>query len=190
MICVSADVRGTAMDIIDELLVEAEKCGFSHYGKLDADTIEVYQAARDACAENKCKRYGTNWSCPPGCGTLDECLKKIRRYKRGVIVQTTGDIDQFNYESYTRLGKEHNERFAGFARLVKDRVPGALLCGANACSGCEKCTYPDAPCRFPETLSYPMEGMGMMVFEVCRRNGLKYNYGPGTLTYISCVLVD
>jgi len=178
------------MDILEELMLDAESCGFSHYGELDASTIEVYKAARDACAENKCNRYGTNWSCPPGCGTLNECLDKIRQFKRGILVQTTGDIDPFKYDTYLEVGRQHNRRFAEYCRIVKQKVPGALLCGANACENCSECTYPDAPCRFPDLLSYPMEGMGMMVSEVCKRNGMKYHYGSGTITYISCVLID
>ena len=132
----------------------------------------------------------TNWSCPPGCGTLEECERLIRRYSRGVIVQTTGEIDVFDYDTYLEVGKRHHELFSRFARTVRKKAPDALLCGGSSCSGCSECTYPDAPCRFPERLSYPMEGLGMMVYEVCRDNGLKYNYGNGTLTYIGCVLVD
>ena len=177
-------------DIIDELIADALDCGLSHVGPLDVSTIVIHKEARDACAENKCGRYGTNWSCPPGCGTLEECERLIRRYSRGVIVQTTGEIDVFDYDTYLEVGKRHHELFSRFARTVRKKAPDALLCGGSSCSGCSECTYPDAPCRFPERLSYPMEGLGMMVYEVCRDNGLKYNYGNGTLTYIGCVLVD
>ena len=178
------------MDIIDELIAEAESCGFEHSGKLDATTIELHKEARDACEQNLCRKYGTSWSCPPGCGSLEHCEEMISAYRRGILVQTTGEADMFDYESYTALGKKHAERFRRFAEKVKSRVPGALLAGGHACSNCESCTYPDAPCRFPDLLSYPMEGLGMIVSEVCIDNGLKYNYGAGTLTYTGCVLID
>ena len=35
-----------------------------------------------------------------------------------------------------------------------------------------------------------MEGLGMIVSDVCKANGMKYYYGPGTLTYTGCVLTD
>ena len=178
------------MDILEELMEDAVKCGFSHVGPLDVSTIVLRKEARDAYAENKCGRYGVNWSCPPGCGTLEECEQMIRKYHRGILVQTTGDIDTFNYESYLEVGRRHNGLFDEFARIVRKKVPGALLAGAAACSNCESCTYPDAPCRFPDRLSYPMEGLGMIVSQVCRDNGLKYHYGSGTITYIACVLID
>ena len=84
---------------------KAASCGFTHVGELDVDTIELRQEARDACAENKCHSYGKNWSCPPGCGTLEECDARIRKYKKGVLVQTTGEVDSLDFESFMELGR-------------------------------------------------------------------------------------
>ena len=169
---------------------KALECGFSHVGELDVDTIQVRQEARDACAANKCNKYGTNWSCPPGCGTLEECSEAIHKYKHGLLVQTTGEIDPLDYESFMNLAKEHGVHFKAFSALVKEQAPGAMLIGVSACNTCQKCTYPDAPCRFPDKLSHPMEGLGMIVSDVCKANGLPYYYGAGTLTYTGCVLFD
>jgi len=33
-----------------------------------------------------------------------------------------------------------------------------------------------------------MEAYGLLVSDVCVRSGLAYNYGPGTMTYTSCIL--
>jgi len=30
----------------------------------------------------------------------------------------------------------------------------------------------------------------MLVSEVCQKNGLKYYYGPGTIAYTSCFLLE
>ena len=34
------------------------------------------------------------------------------------------------------------------------------------------------------------EAYGMVVSEVCKKNDIPYYYGPGTLTYVGCVLVE
>ena len=52
------------------------------------------------------------------------------------------------------------------------------------------CSYPDAPCRFPELQSANMEAYGMIVSEVCQRNNINYYWGPGTVTFVGCVLVE
>ena len=54
---------------IEALKELAFNSGFSH--------------VRDACAVNKYRAYGTNWSCPPACGTLEECEARIRRFNPG-----------------------------------------------------------------------------------------------------------
>jgi predicted metal-binding protein len=55
---------------------------------------------------------------------------------------------------------------------------------------CKTCTYPDAPCRFPEKMSASMEALGMVVSDVCKDNKLPYYYGAGTLTFVGCVLLE
>ena len=89
---------------IEEVKAKALECGFTTVAEMDVDTIELNPAARDACAENKCRSYGKNWSCPPGCGTLDECSEMIHKYKRGLILQTTGEVDTMDFEEIMELG--------------------------------------------------------------------------------------
>ena len=166
-------------------------CGFSHVGDLDADTIEVRTEVRSACAENKCQVYGKNWVCPPACGTLEECGQKIHAYKRGLILQSTGELeDSFDFEGIQELGERHSKVFDKFADEVKKMYPDALILGDGACRRCKTCTYPDAPCRFPDKQSSAMEAFGMRVSEVCQKNNIPYYYGPGTLTLVGCILVE
>ncbi len=179
------------MATINEIKDLALSCGFSHVGELDADTIELRTEIRAACAENKCHAYNTNWACPPGCGTLEECAQRIRQYHRGLILQTTGELeDSFDFEGMADLAKRHKEIYADFAEKLKEIVPDALLITDGACTRCKTCTYPDAPCRFPDKMTSSMEALGMVVSDVCKSNDMKYYYGPGTLTYVGCVLTE
>ncbi len=176
---------------LEELKQLALDCGFSHVGKLESSTIEMHKEVRDSCAENKCRAYGKNWNCPPGCGTLEECEARVRAFNWGVIVQTTAELeDTMDFEGMMELGKNHKEHFDKFAEQVRKIYPKSLILGDGACSRCKECTYPDAPCRFPELQSSNMEAFGMIVSEVCKRNDIPYYYGPGTLTYVGCVLVE
>lgn len=69
-----------------------------------------------------------------------------------------------------------------------------LLCArtlplsAGPCLVCRRCTCPDRPCRYPSRRISAMEAYGLLVSDVCVRSGLAYNYGPGTMTYTSCIL--
>lgn len=44
---------------------------FSYTAPLNTDTIELKQEVRDMCAQG-CQQYAKRWSCPPGCGSLEE----------------------------------------------------------------------------------------------------------------------
>ena len=75
-----------------ELLALAKSCGFTASAPLDPASIELKQAVRDMCKENTCGQYGKRWSCPPGCGNLEQCRTQLAGYSTGLLVQTTGAI--------------------------------------------------------------------------------------------------
>ncbi|MDR2632231.1 MAG: DUF2284 domain-containing protein [Treponema sp.] len=165
-------------------------CGFSHVGNLDVRTLRVYREVRDSCEENKCRSYRSNWACPPGCGTLAECEQQIRRYPRGLILQSTGTLeDSLDYEAMERIARDHGKHLDAFRERIQSLYPSCLMLGAGPCTRCTACTYPHEPCRFPQQRLSSMEAMGLLVSEVCKDNKLPYYYGPNTLTYIGCVLL-
>mgnify|MGYP002088389988 CR=1 FL=1 len=84
----------------------------------------------------------------------------------------------------------HKERFQALTDRVRQVAPNCLPMAAGACTICKTCTCPDAPCRFPERVVPSMEAYGLVVSDVCRESGLPYYYGPGTITYTSCILLD
>ena len=55
---------------------------------------------------------------------------------------------------------------------------------------CAACTYPDAPCRFPQRLHHAIEGYGLNVSELARQAGVRYVNGPNTVTYFGAVLMN
>lgn len=174
---------------IDAFKEVALLCGFSHVGALDPAGIELRTEVRDACAENKCGSYATNWACPPGCGTLEDCKRMIDGYKNGLIVQTTGQLrDSFDGETMQRTSEIHAESFQKFCEAVRAICPEALLLNTGPCKHCAKCAYPETPCLFPRRMTSSMEAFGMLVSDVCKANDIPYYYGPNTLTYVACVL--
>lgn len=177
-------------EIYEELFEIAKEAGFTGYTDMDVSTIELRDEVRAACAEGKCGAYGNNWTCPPACGDLDTCRARVAKFTHGIILQTTGELeDALDYESMTDIGKAHRENFANFMKAVSGKYPSSLGLGAGGCRICEKCNYPE-PCRFPQLAYSSMEGYGMVVSDVCRANNIKYYYGENTLTYVACFLFN
>ena len=168
----------------------AEEAGFSAWKPLDAATIELKTEVRDMCAVNSCGQYGKRWSCPPGCGSLEECAEKLRGFQGGILVQTYGDIeDGFDFEAMMEIEVDHKEHFTQMYEALRRESGEILALGAGCCMACAKCTYPDEKCRFPEKMVSSMEAYGMLVIEICQKNGLTYYYGPDKMAYTSCFLV-
>ena len=165
----------------------AFSCGFSCVGELDAKTIVLRDEVRDMCAANRCKRYNACWSCPPACGSIEECRAEVAKYHSGILVQTVAQLeDEFDGEGMMETEALHKANFQKLRQTLKGE--NILALGAGSCTVCKKCTYPDESCRFPEKRISSMEAYGMVVTEVCRANGMTYHYGKNTITYTRCVL--
>ena len=174
---------------IQEFCALAKEIGFQQAGPLDPATIELKEEVREMCASGKCAMYDKRWSCPPGCGTLDECRELLKGYTRGILVQSVGELeDNFDIETMMETEAAHKERFYAMRKALVEKGIDALAAGAGCCTICPECTYPDAPCRFPEQRMSSMEALGMLVLEVCKANDMRYFYGENTIAYTSCFL--
>lgn len=166
----------------------AEGIGFSHWGFFETDGMRFLPEVREMCAANRCHMYDRCWSCPPACGTLEEAKEKAARYSWGILLQTTGELeDDYDGEAMMEAEELQKERFEAFCAKIADEED-KLPMGSGACTICTKCTYPDAPCRFPKRMVSSMEAYGLVVSEVCQLADMPYYYGPLTITYSSCVL--
>ena len=174
----------------EKLSAKAIECGFTHCAPLDVSTLDFMQEVRDMCNEKQCDKYGKSWSCPPACGTLEEMRERVNAYSGGVLVQTVGDLeDSYDWDGIMEAGMRHKENFGRMREALEDESQSILAMGAGACMLCETCTYPDAPCRFPDKMAASMEASGLFVSKVCTDNGLKYNHGPNKIAFTSCFLI-
>ena len=82
----------------------------------------------------------------------------------------------------------------GLVPLISEDIDNynfPLNCSCKeGCEKCKKCTYPDAPCRFPERLHHSLEGYGFNVSKLAAKAGLHYIGGPNTITYFGAVLYN
>lgn len=174
---------------MENWIAPALESGFTHAAVLDPAKLSVREEVRDMCAENKCRAYGHNWTCPPNCGTLEECGAKIAGMRKGLLVQTTGEMeDSFDIDAMEETQERHLKQFHKLADRLRKEYPGVLCLGSGGCRLCGECAHPE-PCRFPEKACSSMEGYGLLVNDVCASAGLQYYYGKGTLTYSACYLI-
>ncbi len=176
----------------DALIKTAIDCGFTNAGPLDVSTLEFLPEVRDMCASDRCQSYNKSWACPPACGTLEEMREKVKKYNKGLLVQTVGQLeDNMDWETMQKIAKDQAENFDRLFNVLKEAYPNLFPMGTGTCTRCSPCTYIEGkPCRFPDRLVYSMEACGLFVSKVCTDNGLKYNYGPNTVAYTACFLLE
>lgn len=172
-----------------ELLELVKKYEFSQWGVLETRNLEFRTEVRDMCAANLCNMYGKTWQCPPGCGELETIRENAKSYEKGLVLQMTGQMED-DYDVDTIMETEESLKAKLYALVAELKLKGieVLPMSAGACTLCEKCTYPEAPCRFPEKAYPSMEAYGLVVGDCCTQAGIKYYYGPKTITFSACVL--
>lgn len=166
----------------------AREIGFDEAKPLKVATLKPMATVRDMCAEDKCRAYGKNWTCPPAIGTLEECEARMQSYQHGILLQTVGHLQKrIDSRTIRDTERRHTENFRAFSDRVREEYPDALCLGAGGCRVCKTCAYPEK-CRFPVKALPSMEGYGLFVTQVCRDNDLPYYHGEGTIAYTACVL--
>lgn len=167
------------------------KAGVYEYGIVDPREVEFSREIRALCEENKCRRYGTTWACPPAVGTIDECRERARSYSRMLVFSGKFDIknsrDFKGMMSAMKDFKEIAKRLDDELRPVLDNY---LILSNEGCGTCEKCTYPDNPCRFPDKVHGSIEGYGIIVSRIAAQAGLRYNDGANSIIYFGALLYN
>ena len=63
-----------------------------------------------------------------------------------------------------------------------------LVLSTESCAVCEHCTYPDAPCRFPDRMFPSLEGFGILVTGLAEQCGIAFLNEHNLVTWFSLVL--
>ena len=168
---------------------KAKEMGFDTAVAIDPKNLEARQDVRSMCAADKCGAYGKNWTCPPECGTVEECQHKMQSCESGILIQSIGHMTKaIDSRCCRETERRHMKNFYAFAEEIRKEHPDALCLGAGGCRVCKQCAYP-SECRFPEKAMSSMEGYGLFVTQVCRDAGVPYYHGDRTITYTAIVLL-
>ena len=158
------------------------------YAFITTEQLTFSEKVREACKANYCGRYGKSWTCPPGAGPWEDLRDHFKSYPHALVFTTKHDLeDSFDVEGMDEGRKLHDLVDEYVVKMLADEMERHELAGAGSCSICSKCTYPDAPCRFPEKARRSMEACGIDVVQLSRDTNIHYINGANTVTYFSIV---
>jgi predicted metal-binding protein len=169
---------------LEEFKELTARAGLTDCGIVDARSVGFSQEVRKMCEQNTCRMYGKTWACPPAVGTVGECRDRCLRFRRLLVFSGRYPLeDSFDYEGMMAAMADFKVKARALEAWVKPRLSSYLMLANEGCGICGSCTYPGAPCRFPDRMHGSIEAYGIFVSEVAAAAGVEYNNGPDTVTY-------
>lgn len=179
------------MDISARIKELAMESTFTQAGCIAVSNLNFFPEVRTICEGNSCRNYGTSWACPPAIGTLEECKARVKQYDSMLLFSKKYELeDPFDLEGMTEGLLNFKQTVDVFHRKLTGVLSDCLLLSNEGCGRCETCTYPAAPCRFPDRLYHSIEGYGFAVNELAAAAGLRYNNGANTVTFFGALLFN
>jgi predicted metal-binding protein len=166
-----------------------------HAAMVQTDQIRFVPAFRKACEQDTCRKYGSNWMCPPGIGPIEELRARAQSFKQGLLVQTVHAVaGSFDLKGMYAAKKDHDPVFRDILAYFQGRPEFTRLLplDAGACELCPRCTYLDdqTPCRFPDLAIPAMEAYGIDVINLEKAVGIPYYHGPNAVGYVGLILFE
>lgn len=177
------------MDILSRIKDIALQSNFSEAGYINVSALNYYPEVRTICEGNSCRNYGSSWACPPAIGTLEACRHRVSQYDTMLLFSRKYELeDSFDFEGMTEGLLNFKQLVDTFQQKLAGTLSDYLLLSNEGCGRCAQCTYPDAPCRFPQLLHHSLEGYGFMVNELAGQADIRYNNGSNTVTFFGALL--
>lgn len=166
---------------------------FDKTKEVESSSLKILDEVRVLCEKNKCGNYNKSWNCPPAVGTLDEIKEEFTKFPKLIIFYEIYTLkNNMDWEGMIKGIETFDETVTKLQKdLSKDRKnkEDFIILGSAGCKICERCAYLDGePCRFPDDVTTSAEACGVDCMSLMKDNGLPYNNGPETVTYIGCVL--
>ncbi len=162
--------------------------GITSFGYIKTADIPFSAEVRSFCDGSTgkgCGNFEKSWACPPAVGTFEECRAELLGYERGLVFAAVYTLeDEFDFEAM----KRGHADFKRITDALYEKLERPFIILSNeGCRRCDACTYPDAPCRFPDMLFPSLEGYCVLVGQLAKAAGMKYNNGKNTVTFFGLV---
>lgn len=158
------------------------------YEFIDTDELVFTDRVRYVC-ETECPMYGKSWACPPAVGDVETCRTRCLTFEKALLISTIAEVsDIANIEETLATRAPHEAITRQVHEMVKKQAAETMVLSTEACAHCEKCTYPDAPCRFPDRMYPCVESHGILVTDLAEKYGIDFLAGGNVVTWFSLIL--
>lgn len=172
-----------------DLVTDVVGAQISNYSEIPMSSIKLLDEVRSLCEKNYCGSYGRNWACPPAIESLEDIREKFLKYHNFMVLYEIYEMeDSYDFEGMTNAIKDFQDKLLKVKNELRGKVDFEIF-GVGGCTLCKSCTYEEGePCRRPKDKIISLEASGIEVMSLMKENGLKYNNGPNTVTYMGGIL--
>ena len=170
---------------IEEILKEYP---IYQYGFLKTEQVEWKEEVRRTCSQ-ECDRYGKSWSCPPGVGTVEVCRNRCMKFSDVMVFSTLAEVtDASDLKETLDTRKEHEEVVYAIRGQMQEAGEMPLALSSESCAICQDCSYPAAPCRYPDKMLPCIESYGILVISAIEKLGMDFFYDSGTILWFGMII--
>ena len=171
-----------------KLEAELRELPLYQYAFIDTAELAFSQRVRYIC-ETECPMYNTTWACPPAVGSVAACQERVMAFKEGLLIATITEVsDIANIAETLATRTEHEEITRQVLAMVRQQAGQTLTLSTEACTHSEHCTWPEAPCRFPDRMFPCLESHGILVTDLAEKRGIEFQFSGNTVTWFSLIL--
>lgn len=169
---------------IEEIITRYPIC---QYGFLKTAQLIFSENVRYIC-KKECDRYDKSWSCPPAVGTVEECREKCLRYSHVLVFTTLAEVaDSAMLAETLATRKGHEEVTRAICKELSAYKEDFIALSSESCELCETCSWPSAPCRFPDQMLPCIESYGILVTDSAALCDIDFFYDSTTVTWFGMI---
>ena len=155
------------------------------YAFIPTSELTFSERVRVVCRE-ECPRYNQTWACPPAVGEISECIARCRSYPEFLLISTITEVrDIADMEETLATRGPHEEITRQVRDLLLEECSEVRVLSTESCAICEKCAWPDGPCRHPDRMFPCVESHGILVTDLAEKQGLDFMPGNNLVTWYS-----
>jgi predicted metal-binding protein len=156
------------------------------YAFIQTSELVFTERVRYIC-RTQCPMYGKSWACPPAVGTVEACRTRCLAYPRALMLTSVAEVsDITNIEETLSTRAPHEELTRQAAALFLAQGQEIFVLSTEACAICERCAYPDAPCRHPDRMYPCVESHGILATDIAEKHNITFLKG-NLVTWFSLI---
>lgn len=174
-----------------QLVLMAQEAGFKA-AVIPTNDVVVNYDFRTFCEENRCGKYGANYSCPPDCGTPQQVHDILLSKDTALVLQMICDIDGYDDIQAVQAARSslNHAVLKVFDTLVAEGY-SAIPLGYNGCPLCNPCRRTlGQPCAFPDRKISCLSAYCVDVTQLAKRCSMEFTWSDKKLYLFGMIIFD